>query len=86
MAKLKRGVKQMIAEARAEISNHSAEEAARRVSEENALLVDVRDGRIQRLEGGKPSCRRIRAETTRVKTPYLRQYSLVCSPVDLGKA
>ena len=54
MAKLKHGVKQMIAEARAEISNHSAEEAARRVSEENALLVDVRDVRELEREGVIP--------------------------------
>ena len=48
MLKLKKSVQQMVDEARAEIQNHSAEEAKRRVDEENALLVDVRD--IRELE------------------------------------
>jgi len=54
MAKLKRGVAEMIAEARAEIDNHSAEEAHRRAVEENALLVDVRDIRELQRDGVIP--------------------------------
>ena len=45
---LKKSVQQMIDEARAEIDNHTPTEAKRRVDEEGALLVDVRD--IRELE------------------------------------
>ena len=54
MAKLRRSVQQMIAEARAEIQNLSAEEAKRRVDEEDALLVDVRDIRELQRDGVVP--------------------------------
>ena len=43
-------VSELIAEARKEIDNHSPEEAKRRVEEEGALIVDIRDVReLQRL-------------------------------------
>jgi rhodanese-related sulfurtransferase len=54
MLKLKKGVQQMIDEARKEIVNHSAEEAKRRVDEENALLIDVRDIRELQRDGVVP--------------------------------
>jgi len=54
MAKLKKSVQQMIDEARAQISNLSAEEAKRKVEEENALLVDVRDIRELERDGAIP--------------------------------
>ena len=50
MLKLKTSVQQMIDAARKEIQNLSPQEAKRRVDEENALLVDVRD--IRELERG----------------------------------
>ncbi|MCP3993021.1 MAG: hypothetical protein GY724_28420, partial [Actinomycetia bacterium] len=46
-----RSVEEMIAVARAEIDNHSAEEAKRRVDEEGAMLVDIRDVRELQREG-----------------------------------
>lgn len=46
-----RPVSEMIAEARKEIDNHSPEEAMRRVKEEGALLVDVRDVRELQRDG-----------------------------------
>ncbi len=46
-----KSVEQMIAEARETITGHSATEAARRVDEENALLVDIRDVRELQREG-----------------------------------
>ena len=54
MAKLKKSVQQMVDEARKEIQNLSAEEAKRRVEEENALLVDGRDIRELQREGTIP--------------------------------
>jgi rhodanese-related sulfurtransferase len=51
---LKKSVQQMIDEARAEIDNHSAEEAKRRVDEEGALLVDIRDIRELQRDGVIP--------------------------------
>ena len=54
MYKLKKSVDQMVAEARLEIVNHDAEEAKRRVDEEGALLVDVRDIRELEREGVIP--------------------------------
>lgn len=54
MYKLRKGVQQMIDEARLEIQNLSAQEAKRRVEEENALLVDVRDVRELEREGAVP--------------------------------
>jgi rhodanese-related sulfurtransferase len=54
MLKLKKGVQQMIDEARQEIVNHTPEEAKRRVDEENALLVDVRDIRELQRDGVIP--------------------------------
>ncbi len=54
MYKLKTSVKQMIEQARSEIQNHSAEEAKRRVDEDGALLVDVRDPRELEREGAIP--------------------------------
>ncbi len=49
-----RSVEEMIAAARAEIDNHSAEEAKRRVDEEGAMLVDIRDVRELQREGVIP--------------------------------
>ena len=46
-----RPVSEMIAEARKEIDNHSPEEAKRRVEEEGALLVDIRDVRELQRDG-----------------------------------
>lgn len=54
MPKLKKSVQQMVEEARAQINNYSAEEAKRRVDEENALLVDIRDIRELQREGVIP--------------------------------
>jgi len=51
---VRKSVQQMIDEARAEIDNHSAEEAKRRVDEEGALLVDVRDIRELQRDGVIP--------------------------------
>jgi rhodanese-related sulfurtransferase len=44
----------MVEEARQEIDNHTAAEAKRRVEEENALLVDVRDIRELQRDGVIP--------------------------------
>ena len=49
-----RSVDEMIAEARREIDNHSPEEAKRRVDEEGALLVDIRDIRELERDGVIP--------------------------------
>ena len=49
-----RSVEKMIAEARREIDNHSPEEAKRRVDEEGALLVDIRDIRELERDGVIP--------------------------------
>ncbi|MFT7650523.1 MAG: rhodanese-related sulfurtransferase [Candidatus Poriferisodalaceae bacterium] len=49
-----KSVNQMIAEARKEIDNHTPEEAKRRVDEEGALLVDVRDIRELQRDGVIP--------------------------------
>jgi rhodanese-related sulfurtransferase len=46
-----KSVEQMIQEAREEITGHSAAEAARRVDEDGALLVDIRDVRELQREG-----------------------------------
>lgn len=54
MYKLKKSIDQLVEEARLEIVNHSAEEAHRRVDEEDALLVDVRDIRELDREGRIP--------------------------------
>ncbi len=54
MYSLKKSVQQLVEDARREIQNHSAEEAKRRVEEENALLVDVRDVRELEREGQIP--------------------------------
>ncbi|MEM7254363.1 MAG: rhodanese-like domain-containing protein [Pseudomonadota bacterium] len=54
MYKLKTNVQALIDQARSEIQNHSAEEAKRRVDEEGALLVDVRDPRELEREGAIP--------------------------------
>ena len=51
---LKKSVQQMIDEARKEIDNHSPAEAKRRVEEEGALLVDVRDIRELQRDGVIP--------------------------------
>ena len=45
-----KSVGEMIAAARAEIDNHSPKEAQRRVEEEGALLVDIRD--VRELQRG----------------------------------
>jgi rhodanese-related sulfurtransferase len=45
-----RPVSEMIAEARKQIDNHSPEEAKRRVEEEGARLVDIRD--VRELQRG----------------------------------
>ena len=49
-----KSVNQMIAEARKEIDNHSPAEAKRRVDEEGALLVDIRDIRELQRDGVIP--------------------------------
>ena len=54
MPKLKKSVQQMVEEARLEINNHTPAEAKRRVEEENALLVDVRDIRELQRDGVIP--------------------------------
>ena len=54
MFKLKKSVSKLVEEARQHIDNHSAEEAQRRVQEENALLVDIRDIRELQREGVIP--------------------------------
>ena len=51
---MKKSVQQMIDEARAEIDNHTPAEAKRRVDEEGALLVDVRDIRELQRDGVIP--------------------------------
>lgn len=47
-------VEKLIEAARKEIANHSPEEAKRRVEQENALLVDVRDIRELERDGVIP--------------------------------
>lgn len=54
MKKLSTSVARMIEEARKDIDNLSAEEARRRMAEEGALLVDVRDIRELQREGTIP--------------------------------
>lgn len=49
-----KSVDEMIAEARKSIDNHSPEEAKRRVDEEGALLVDIRDIRELQRDGVIP--------------------------------
>lgn len=49
-----KSVNEMIAEARKEIDNHTPEEAKRRVEEEGALLVDIRDIRELQRDGVIP--------------------------------
>jgi rhodanese-related sulfurtransferase len=49
-----KSVDEMIAAARLEIDNHSPEEARRRVDEEGALLVDIRDVRELQRDGVIP--------------------------------
>lgn len=49
-----KSVEQMIAEAREHIDNHSPQEAQRRVEEEGALLVDIRDIRELQRDGVIP--------------------------------
>ena len=49
-----RPVSELIAEARQQIDNHSAEETKRRVDEEGAQLVDIRDVRELQREGVIP--------------------------------
>lgn len=49
-----RPVDEMIAEARKEIDNHSPQEAKRRIDEEKALLVDIRDIRELQRDGVIP--------------------------------
>ena len=49
-----RSVDEMIAEARKGLDNHSPEEAKRRVDEEDAQLVDIRDVRELQREGVVP--------------------------------
>ena len=44
-------VADMIAEARKDLDNHSPEEAMRRVEEEGAMLVDIRDVRELQRDG-----------------------------------
>lgn len=51
---LKKSVQQMIDEARKEIDNHSPAEAKRRVEEEGAMLVDIRDIRELQRDGVIP--------------------------------
>jgi len=47
-------VSELIAEARKELDNHSPEEAQRRVDEEGAQLIDIRDVRELQREGVIP--------------------------------
>lgn len=47
-------VEKLIEAARKEIDNHSPEEAKRRVEEENALLIDIRDIRELERDGVIP--------------------------------
>ena len=54
MRKLAKSVREMVEEARAQIVNLTPEEARRRVEEENALLVDIRDVRELQREGVIP--------------------------------
>lgn len=49
-----KSVDEMIEAARAEIDNHSPQEAKRRVDEEGALLVDIRDVRELQRDGVIP--------------------------------
>lgn len=49
-----KSVEQMIAEAREHIDNHSPQEAQRRVDDEGALLVDIRDIRELQRDGVIP--------------------------------
>ena len=49
-----KSVEAMIAEARKQIDNHSPEEAKRRVDEEGAVLVDIRDVRELQRDGVIP--------------------------------
>ncbi len=49
-----KSVEEMIAAARAEIDNHTPTEAKRRVDEEGALLVDIRDVRELERDGVVP--------------------------------
>jgi rhodanese-related sulfurtransferase len=49
-----KSVNQMIAAARKEIDNHSPEEAKRRVDDQGALLVDIRDIRELQRDGVIP--------------------------------
>ncbi len=51
---LKKSVQQMIDEARLEIDNHSPAEVKRRVEEEGAVLVDIRDIRELQRDGVIP--------------------------------
>ena len=51
---LKKSVQQMIDEARKEIDNHSPAEAKRRVEDEGAMLVDIRDIRELQRDGVIP--------------------------------
>ncbi len=51
---LKKSVQQMIDEARLEIDNHSPVEAKRRVEQEGAMLVDIRDIRELQRDGVIP--------------------------------
>jgi len=46
-----KSVAEMIAEARKELDNHSPVEAKRRVDEEGAMLVDIRDVRELQRDG-----------------------------------
>jgi rhodanese-related sulfurtransferase len=52
--KMKRSVQQMIDEARKHIDNLSPAEAQRRVTDEGALLVDIRDVRELERDGVVP--------------------------------
>ncbi|GIX49275.1 MAG: hypothetical protein KatS3mg131_3486 [Candidatus Tectimicrobiota bacterium] len=54
MRKLNKSVRQMVEEARAQIVNLTPAEARRRVEEENALLVDIRDVRELQRDGVIP--------------------------------
>lgn len=51
---MKMSVQQMIDEARKQIDNHTPQEAKRRVDEEGALLIDVRDIRELERDGVVP--------------------------------
>ena len=44
-------VEELIAEARAQLDNHTPEEAKRRADEEGALIVDIRDVRELQRDG-----------------------------------